>query len=163
MSDLICFSHLRWDFVWQRPQHILSRLAKQHRVLFVEEPIANTQDTVVHLQIIPQSDGSDVTVLRLIQPVSEARWIGHGDPLTQSAYTELLSSYLEAEQFGADTILWLYTPMAADVVDVIPHRLLVCDVMDQLSAFKGAPPELIEREQTLLQRADIVFTGGISL
>ena len=45
---------------------------------------------------------------------------------------------------------------------------LVCDVcvydcMDELSAFKNAPPELVEMEKRLFQRADIVFTGGQSL
>src|ERR671913_115444 len=37
--DLICFSHLRWAFVYQRPQHLLSRFAKHTRVFYVEEPI----------------------------------------------------------------------------------------------------------------------------
>jgi hypothetical protein len=36
---LIVHSHLRWDFVWQRPQQILSRMARTRRVLFVEEPV----------------------------------------------------------------------------------------------------------------------------
>ena len=36
---LVCFSHLRWDFVWQRPQHLLSRAAKHYRVLQIEEPL----------------------------------------------------------------------------------------------------------------------------
>src|SRR6185503_11275458 len=38
-TDLVCFSHLRWDFVYQRPQHLLSRCARDRRVFFVEEPI----------------------------------------------------------------------------------------------------------------------------
>src|SRR5215217_3571561 len=38
-TDLVCFSHLRWDFVYQRPQHLLSRCARKRRVFFVEEPI----------------------------------------------------------------------------------------------------------------------------
>src|SRR5262249_15430405 len=38
-TDLICFSHLRWGFVYQRPQHLLSRFARQHRVFFFEEPV----------------------------------------------------------------------------------------------------------------------------
>src|ERR1051325_1625681 len=38
-ADLVCFSHLRWDFVYQRPQHLLKRCARERRVFFVEEPI----------------------------------------------------------------------------------------------------------------------------
>ncbi len=162
MGDLICFSHLRWDFVWQRPQHLLSRLAKQHRVLFVEEPISTTDAYEPRLEVIPGRSVSDVTVLRLIQPVQENRWIGHGDPLTQETYTRLLQDYLRAEGY-TDPILWIYTPMALDFVDATPHRLLIADVMDQLSAFKGAPTELVEREARLLTQADLVFTGGVSL
>jgi UDP-galactopyranose mutase len=37
--DLVCLSHLRWDFVYQRPQHLLNRCAEQRQVFFVEEPI----------------------------------------------------------------------------------------------------------------------------
>jgi UDP-galactopyranose mutase len=39
MPAIIVFSHLRWDFVLQRPQHLLSRLAENYQILFVEEPI----------------------------------------------------------------------------------------------------------------------------
>lgn len=162
MGDLVCISHLRWDFVWQRPQHLLSRLARQHRVLFVEEPMSTTQEAEPHLQIFPGRSVSDVTIARLMQPVDQDRWIGHGDPLTQQTYQRLLKDYLEAEEY-TDPILWLYTPMALDFADVIPHRMLIVDVMDQLSAFKGAPVELLEREKKLLARADKVFTGGLSL
>ena len=40
---LVVFSHLGWDFVYQRPQHLLSRLANQHRVIFIEEPVLDRQ------------------------------------------------------------------------------------------------------------------------
>ena len=36
--DILCLSHLRWDFVFQRPQHFLTRFAKHQRVFYVEEP-----------------------------------------------------------------------------------------------------------------------------
>lgn len=39
MQTIIVFSHLSWDFVWQRPQHLLSRLAQHFAVIFVEEPV----------------------------------------------------------------------------------------------------------------------------
>ena len=45
-TDLLCFSHLRWDFVYQRPQHLMSRFAKQFKTFFIEEPIFhNESDT----------------------------------------------------------------------------------------------------------------------
>ena len=162
MSNLVCVSHLRWDFVWQRPQHLLSRLVSQYRVLFVEEPLATTEDLAPHLEIFPGKDAPNVTVVRLVQPVWENRWIGHGDPLTRDTYADLLVEYLKTAGYD-DPILWLYTPMASDFVPSIKPRLLIVDVMEQLSAFKGAPPALIVREESLLCKADIVFTGGASL
>ncbi|MDX2162167.1 MAG: glycosyltransferase [bacterium] len=164
MNDLICISHLRWDFVWQRPQHLLSRLALTHRVLFVEEPIASSQAETPHLDVSTRTlaNGASVTVIRLIQPVIEERWIGHGDPLTQAAYSALLKAYTDAQGIR-DPLLWLYTPMALDFTSALDYRLLVVDVMDQLSAFKGAPRDLKHNEAMLLPVADVVFTGGISL
>lgn len=164
MSDLICFSHLRWDFVWQRPQHLLSRLAKHFRVLYVEEPISTETETRPRLEIFtkPVQNGAHVNVVRLVQPTEFHRWIGHGDPEAQENYTTLLLNYLYAHNY-VNPILWLYTPMASEFADQIPHRLLIADVMDQLSAFKGAPADLQEREPALLRKADMVFTGGVSL
>src|SRR5689334_23379893 len=47
IQDLLCFSHLRWDFVYQRPQHLMSRFANQFRVFFIEEPVNhNGSDTL---------------------------------------------------------------------------------------------------------------------
>ena len=39
MNPLICLSHLRWNFVFQRPQHLMTRCSKANRVFFWEEPI----------------------------------------------------------------------------------------------------------------------------
>jgi glycosyltransferase involved in cell wall biosynthesis len=160
MVDLLCISHLRWDFVWQRPQHLLSRLGKAYRVIFVEEPIASISAQTPHLDI--RQEDNNVTIIRLIQPVEVERWIGHNDPLTASTYQLLLLDYLR--QAGIDNpLLWLYTPMAWHFAETIPHRFLIYDVMDELSAFKGAPAHLREFEQKALSQADIVFTGGVSL
>ncbi len=62
-----------------------------------------------------------------------------------------------------DPYLWFYTPMAITFAGQIPASVVVYDCMDELSAFKGAPAELPELEDLLLDRADLVFTGGLSL
>lgn len=162
MNPLLCISHLRWDFVWQRPQHLLKRLSQQRRVLFVEEPVTSTEADVPRLDIWVAAGAPNVTVIRLIQPARDHFWIGHGDPFTQSTYVHLLRNYLAAQHIDSP-LLWLYTPMALDFADSIAHSLLIVDVMDQLSAFKGAPPELIAKEERALRRADVVFAGGASL
>jgi UDP-galactopyranose mutase len=60
-------------------------------------------------------------------------------------------------------VAWFYTPMMLFFADTLEPAAVVFDCMDELSAFKNAPPELIENEQRLLDRADVVFTGGQSL
>jgi glycosyltransferase involved in cell wall biosynthesis len=60
-------------------------------------------------------------------------------------------------------ILWFYTPMALAFAGHLRPALTVYDCMDELSAFRGAPPDLLRLEEELLRRADLVFTGGVSL
>jgi UDP-galactopyranose mutase len=162
MQDLICISHLRWDFVWQRPQHILSRLAQQYKVFFVEEPVTNTEISEPLLDIATGRGDNPVTVIRLMQPAQEDRWIGHGDPETQSTYERLLAQFFD-QPGNKNRIMWLYTPMAAPFADVLKPDLLVYDVMDELSAFKGAPAALRDQDRAMLRTADVVFTGGVSM
>lgn len=162
MQDLICISHLRWDFVWQRPQHILSRLAKHYRIFFVEEPMTDTNAGEPRLSVSTGRGEDPVTVIRLMQPAEENRWIGHADTETQRTYEELLTQFLK-QQDSTDRILWLYTPMAAPFVAALRPNMLVYDVMDELSAFKGAPAALREQDRTMLRTADVVFTGGVSM
>ena len=96
MQNLVCVSHLRWDFVWQRPQHLLSRLAKTCNLFFVEEPLAIAADEPQRLDhyVWHGTKGESVTVFRLMQPMKEPRWVGHGDSLTDATYQRLLKKEL---------------------------------------------------------------------
>lgn len=163
MHDLVCISHLRWDFVWQRPQHLLSRLAGHYNVYFVEEPVTDTGITEPRLETFTGRGDHPVTVVRLHYPATEHFWIGHNDPRTQADYERLLAEFLDAAGGKEERLVWLYTPMAAPFVDALQPDLLIYDVMDELSAFKGAPAALREQDRSMLQRADIIFTGGVSL
>ena len=152
MDTLIVFSHLRWDFVYQRPQHLLSRLANYWRVIVVEEPMHGEP----RLDIAQPATG--VTVLR---PHTLAQ--GHGfDGEQVLAIGTLLRTFLR-EQAIEDYGVWFYTPMALPLLADLQPQVIVYDCMDELSAFKNAPPQLVARENRLLQLADIVFTGGPSL
>lgn len=163
MRPLICFSHLRWDFVWQRPQHLLSRLSKRFKIYFVEEPAFSELTDQPKLEVLPTPANPDIVVIRLILPGAEESWVGHGDKTSQPVYNDLLSQFFK-EQNIKQPLLWFYTPMALDFLQIIPdYKLLIYDVMDQLAAFKDAPVELLKREKDLLERADIVLTGGVSL
>jgi UDP-galactopyranose mutase len=153
--DVIAFSHLRWDFVFQRPQQLLSRFARQHRVLFLEEPI----DAGV------EPDGYELTrhspSLTVARP-RLAHLAGRSGGEVAATLQTLTRDLVAAEGFDTP-VAWMYTPMALPLLDAVDPALVVYDCMDELSLFLGAPPELVERETELLARADLVFTGGVSL
>ena len=150
--DLVCLSHLRWDFVYQRPQHLMSRFARDRRVFFFEEPLF--EEGPARLDVSERPGGIRVAVPRL----------PHGLPAeeVEAAQGDLLQGLL-ADHGITDYILWYYTPMALGFSGGLEPSALVYDCMDELSLFRGAPPALLERERRLLERADLVFTGGQSL
>jgi len=150
---LLCLSHLRWSFVYQRPQHLMTRFARDYNLLFLEEPVA-TEQSQAWLEIRPEDGGVQVLVPRLPHAC--------GGEASARLQRELLDGYLQRLKVD-DLILWFYTPMALAFASHLRARLTVYDCMDELSAFRGAPAALIERERELLLRADLVFTGGYSL
>lgn len=152
MKTLIVFSHLRWAFVYQRPQHLLSRVAAHWDILFVEEPVHGAPA----LEVSTPAPG--VTVL---QPRTRAEGQGFADTQFETI-SRLLRDYLiehRIDRYG----VWMYTPMALPLLGGLTPEVIVYDCMDQLSAFQGAPPQLLRRESTLLGIASVVFTGGPSL
>ncbi|CAN5193431.1 glycosyltransferase family 1 protein [soil metagenome] len=155
-NELVVLSHLRWDFVWQRPQQLISRLAKRTtRTFFVEEPfIAET----VSEPALAERDFESITRLRLELP-GVARHCDFGDPAAASD-ADLLVQRLG---WSADRLVGLYTPMALPLADLLEPTLVAYDVMDDLASFSGASPELRARQRELLARADVVFAGGRSL
>ncbi|MES2820409.1 MAG: glycosyltransferase family 1 protein [Pseudomonadota bacterium] len=150
---LICLSHLRWRFVYQRPQHLMVRLARDYPVLYVEEPQASTT-AKAWLEVRPEAAGVSVAV-----PHVPPHW---DERATLDAQRRLLDQYLQAQAITR-LILWYYTPMSLAFSDHLQAELVVYDCMDELSAFHGAPPALVVWEQHLFERADLVFTGGYSL
>jgi glycosyltransferase involved in cell wall biosynthesis len=150
---LVCFSHLRWDFVWQRPQHLLMRAAKHYRVIVVEEP-AYKPSVTAHIEISHRSGGITIALPVLPEGLSEAEAI--------RAQRRLVDQLLAREP-EAGRIFWYYTPMALAFTAHLECDLCVYDNMDELSAFRGASQELLALEQKLFDKADLVFTGGMSL
>lgn len=150
---LVCFSHLRWSFVWQRPQHLLSRAARDYRVLFIEEPLLAPSGEP-HLDL---SHGPGAVTVAV--PVLPAEF---GPTQQIAARRQLVEDMLE--QMGSRiAVSWFYTPMALDAYRHFECDVCVYDCMDELSAFLGAPPDLRKYEFLLFARADVVFTGGLSL
>ena len=149
--DLICFSHLRWNFVYQRPQHLLSRASRQQRVWFIEEPIWGKEQRV---EVRNVTDSLTVVVPHLLHGTSPDNVL--------AAQRHVVDELLTREHITNFTA-WYYTPMALLFSDHLKPSLTVYDCMDELSAFWGAPPKLLEQERELIRRADVVFTGGYSL
>jgi UDP-galactopyranose mutase len=154
MLDLIVFSHLRWNFVYQRPQHLLSRLAKHFRILFVEEPVrASGPARFVRTEALPN--------LTVLQPHTPVEALGfHDDQL--SVLKPMLRDYFRAHPVD-EPLVWFYTPMALPLLTQLRPRAVIFDCMDELSAFKDAPRQLRQREAALLKSAHLVLTGGPSL
>jgi UDP-galactopyranose mutase len=153
VPDVLVFSHLRWDFVYQRPQHILTRCARLRRVFVFEEPVAD--EGPPRLDVSKREPGNIwVVVPRLPAELTE--------PAAERAQRALLER-LVREQALDRHIAWYYSPMALGFSRWLDSAAVVYDCMDELSGFLGAPPALHEREAELFRRADVVFTGGYSL
>ncbi|WP_448273527.1 UDP-galactopyranose mutase [Nostoc sp. DSM 114160] len=151
--DIVCLSHLRWNFVYQRPQHLLSRCAQGKRVFFIEEPIFS-EEPLARLDVNQDSHGVVVVVPQLQQGLSEE---------AINANLQALINNLFAEHNINKYICWYYTPMAIAFTRHLQPQAVVYDCMDELSAFHGASPTLKNYEAELFKRADLVFTGGQSL
>jgi glycosyltransferase involved in cell wall biosynthesis len=153
--SIVVFSHLRWNFVYQRPQHLISRLAAKRPVFFVEEPELDSSGPAHWDRSTPQPN---VVVLRPRTPMPAQGF--HPDQL---AALEPLLAELAGELEGTTLVAWLYTPLALPLAEALAPTTIVYDCMDELSLFHGAPPELLSREAALLECADVMFTGGPSL
>lgn len=149
--DLVCFSHLRWGFVYQRPQHLLSRFAKHTRVFFFEEPIMH--DGPDKLMVSNESKNLYVVVPHLQHDREECHIS------RQKQLVDHLLTSMKVNQYFS----WYYTPMALPFTEHLSPEFVVFDCMDELSAFRFAPVELKTREKQLLEKADVVFTGGHSI
>ncbi len=150
---LLCLSHLRWGFVYQRPQHIMSRLAAGYDVFFFEEPVF---EQIAHPTLERSQPLPNLTVVVPHLPV------GMNEAQVVEAQRRLLDGLLE-ERSAAELLLWYFTPMSLLFTDHLPRKVTIFDCMDELSAFRGAPAQLTGLEQQLIKVADVVFTGGYSL
>jgi UDP-galactopyranose mutase len=149
---LMCFSHLRWDFVFQRPQHLMSRLASTYHVVFWEEPIFDAEVPRLALRNDPDS-GVEIATPHLPH--------GSAGAEADAACRALLDQFIASR--GPVALRWYYTPMMLAFSRQLHAAVTVYDCMDELSAFRFAPPELLVLEEELLAAADLVFTGGYSL
>ncbi|MBD0333408.1 MAG: glycosyltransferase family 1 protein [Chitinophagaceae bacterium] len=150
--DLLCFSHLRWGFVFQRPNHLLTRFSKHQRVFFIEEPIFHKE--AEKLQIESYNQNLFIVTPYLTEGLKEEEVIKK-----QQQFIKQLITQMNIDRY----ISWYYTPMALPFTNQLQPEIVVYDCMDELSAFKFAPKDIKLREQLLFKKADVVFTGGQSI
>jgi len=151
-DDVLCFSHLRWNFVVQRPQHLLNRCARERRVFFFEEPIFDASNDP-YASITATDSG-----VRVVVPHLSESHRGHAAEVLRA----LLNDVIATEEVRP-AVLWYYTPMSFHFSDHLEAPVVVYDCMDELSGFAGAPAGLADAERALMKRAGVVFTGGRSL
>ncbi len=153
LQDLYCFSHLRWSGVFQRPQQIMSRLARSRVVWFIEEPIELPEgETQTRWDVSTcEHSGVRIAIPRLVR----------GAPNPTADLRRLVGEL--TDEPGRTKTAWYYTPMALEWSGDVAWSAITYDCMDDLSSFRFAPPSLIALEQELMRRADVVFTGGASL
>ncbi|WP_374165938.1 glycosyltransferase family 1 protein [Arcticibacter sp. MXS-1] len=151
--NLMCFSHLRWDFVFQRPQHLLTRISECSTVYFMEEPIFDSKHEA-YLTFSKRLSNLWLCVPHLPEGLDKHQ--------TNTLLTQLLDKYFQNKDLD-DFAFWYYTPMALQFSEKYTPKMTIYDCMDELSAFKFAPKELTHLEKKLMQAADVVFTGGHSL
>ena len=151
VPELICLSHLRWNFVFQRPQHLLTRCSKERRVFYIEEPLFGGEAPRIEVERI-----GNVSVVVPHLPSGRAESEDH------DTQRQLIDQLLIDERI-TEYVLWYYTPMALPFTAHLRPQAIVYDCMDELSGFAHAPATLRLREAELLRRASLVFTGGQSL
>lgn len=152
LPDIICFCHLRWNFVYQRPQHLLSRFAAMQRVYLIEDPVFDAPYDFNEISIT--SCGVCVVTPHL------RRGLEHDEVVREQK--RLLDILIDAENID-QYICWYYSPLSLQYSSHLKPQMTVYDCMDELSAFKFASPALAHYEKILFEKADIVFTGGHNL
>lgn len=151
--NVVCYSHLRWNFVYQRPQHLMSRFAKTGTVYFIEEPLHDSD----HDWLEVQEPAPGIFVLTPHFPAK----MDH--ETIDNQQVGLLGEFFAGKDLG-DHIAWFYTPMSLPLLDALPEPgVIVYDCMDELSNFDFAPANLKQMEKKLFEKADVVFTGGKKL
>ena len=149
--DLICFSHLRWNFVYQRPQHLMSRFAKTRRVFYIEEPIYDAPSQYNEIY-----DDTETGVC-VVTPHITSDTENSAEPLRH--LLKMFMATMKIKRF----MTWYYTPLSLAYSEQLDPELVIYDCMDELSLFRFASPMLKDWEKRLFSKADLVFTGGMHL
>jgi len=155
MNFLIQSPHA-WRGVWQRPHHLARQFARAgHSVRYVQPRYARwlLDDRARFFQSRSElaEDGVDVRSVTLCN--------GERFSPIRTRNLRALARQLTIPQSDSPLVLWLYNPHEAALADLVPHEILVYDIMDEYRGFPWSPLNLEKEEATLLSRANFVFAG----
>jgi glycosyltransferase involved in cell wall biosynthesis len=170
--DIVCVGFADWDTeLWTNQHHLISRLARENRVLFVESlglrrPALAGRDLRriarrlrKGLQAPRKLDGLHV-LSPLVLPF-------HRSKLVRSFNARLLPMLVRraADKLGFDhPILWAYVPQAEVLLDTLDPSLVVYHCVDDIAAQKGIDgPSFRAAEERFVARADLVLASAPSL
>lgn len=159
---IIVHCHLCWDWVWQRPQQFLSRLSAHHKILFVETVGPDPELSSAVARFWTAVNFPNITILRLQFPT----WRWSDGAFVDRERRRLVKEFIAGPGAGQfeNPVQWFYDPMAVpSFLGQMNEIGVVYDCMDELSKFRGAPPQIKTRERKLLREADVVFAGGRKL
>jgi glycosyltransferase involved in cell wall biosynthesis len=159
---IIVHCHLCWDWVWQRPQQFLARLSARHKILFVETVGPDPELSSATARFWTATNFPNMTILRLQFPA----WRWSDGAFVDRERCRLVKEFIAGPGAGQfeSAVQWFYDPMAVPAFLGQMNEIgVVYDCMDELSKFRGAPPQIRTRERKLLSAADVVFAGGRKL
>lgn len=152
MKTIIVFSHLRWGTVFDRPQQIMTRLAHNYKIIYVEEPVCTGDVYIAATQVAPN--------VKVLVPHTVENGLGFNDA-QMAVIGPMLKSWLIYHADVEDGYgFWFYTPQALPLKDAFGPEFLVFDIMDE---FIPSPSIVKDRETELIRIADIVIAEGPSL
>lgn len=163
--DVICFSHVPWSHIWQRNHHTMTRLGRNRKVVYMQTAtIAYIHWFVRHWPHSQQEFNSQFPGVKLVYPLlfpGQSRL-----PLIGWLNRWLLTTemrWLEHTMGLRNTVLWFYYPATINVLEKFNPSAVIYDIQDEYTAFDWSPPDIADREKTLIDRADIIFAGTHAL
>lgn len=150
--SVLCLSHLRWNDTEVRPRQLLSACARVRPAVFFEQPHFDASEPFLDITHTPERVVLAVPHLPPRMTALEA----------EQAQRDMLDDLLR--ELDEDMpVLWYYSPLALGFSDHLRASAIVYDCLEQLESRDDATSELHERERTLLERADVVFTCSYGL
>ncbi|MFC1559873.1 glycosyltransferase [Candidatus Margulisiibacteriota bacterium] len=169
--NIVCLSTQNWDDpMWTNKQHIMSRLSREHRVIYVDKGVLGLRYfiykkddesgfrlTLKYLFNAFEERNKNLTILTEKITPPNPYWLK----------MQLLKRYLKKKKIN-DAILWIYQPEYEKYIGTLDEKLVVYDCVDEYSAFPAyssphKKKNIIETEKRLLKKADLVITSAPDL